>query len=65
MKIIEPETGRVMKEPAGDSADEKSADTTSSEPVPAEEKRADVLSDDLSEDIKPIEENEEKSTGVI
>lgn len=50
MKIIEPETGRVIKEPAGDLGEEKSADIA---PV------------DSSEDIKPIEENEEKSTGVI
>lgn len=63
MKIIEPETGRIMKEPAGDSIEEKDTNIVSSEP--SEEKKADAVLSDSSEDIKPIEENEEKSTGVI
>jgi len=65
MKIIEPETGRVMKEPASDSNEEKSADTASGEP--AEEAKADILSGagDSGGDIKPIEETKEKSIDVI
>lgn len=55
MKIIEPETGRVFKESAGDTSQSKD-----SEPAPS-----DSSSDDSGEDIKPIEETQEKSTDVI
>lgn len=61
MKIIEPETGRALKEPSSDMPD---ADTKAPDEIEAveEEKEMKPIEDKLTEQMKPIEE---KSTEVI